>query len=126
MCIVIVCCPVCGVIDFEIYLSFLIKPLAYMTKKSEQKCKYLKNSISQASKVKQKAFFIILKGLLAARNCFRPETVPLFLSWRRSLSYGNQSKSMDCFLYDRDLRHERVKLHGLSHANHLVPDGYCF
>ena len=38
----------------------------------------------------------------------------LTLSWRRSLSYRNQSidllcKSMDWFLYDNDLRHERVK-----------------
>ena len=38
----------------------------------------------------------------------------LTLSCRRSLSYRNQSidlqsKSMGWFLYDRDLRHERVK-----------------
>ena len=38
----------------------------------------------------------------------------LSLSWRRSLSYRNQSidllcKSMDWFLYNRDLHHERVK-----------------
>ena len=38
----------------------------------------------------------------------------LSLSWRRSLSYRNQSigslpKSMDWFLYDNGLRHERVK-----------------
>ena len=38
----------------------------------------------------------------------------LTLSWRRPLSYMNQfiglkSKSMDCFLYDRGLLHERVK-----------------
>ena len=38
---------------------------------------------------------------------------PLTLSWRRSLLYRNQSidlqiKSMDWFLCDRDLRHERV------------------
>ena len=38
----------------------------------------------------------------------------LTLSWRSSLSYQNQSidllcNSMDWFLYDRDLRHERVK-----------------
>ena len=38
----------------------------------------------------------------------------LTLSCRKSLSYRNQSvdlqgKSMDCFLHDRDLRHERVK-----------------
>ena len=38
----------------------------------------------------------------------------LTLSWRGSLSYSNQSidllcKSMDRFLYDRDLRHESIK-----------------
>ena len=38
----------------------------------------------------------------------------LTLSWRRLLSYRNQSidllgKSMDWFLYDKDLRHERMK-----------------
>ena len=37
----------------------------------------------------------------------------LTFSYQRSLSYRNQSidlpsKSMDWFLYDRDLRHERV------------------
>ena len=40
--------------------------------------------------------------------------VALTLSWRRPLSYRNQSinllcKSMDWFLYDNVLRHERVK-----------------
>ena len=39
---------------------------------------------------------------------------PVTLSLRRSLSQKNQStdllsKSIDWFLYDRDLRHERVK-----------------
>ena len=38
----------------------------------------------------------------------------LTLSWRRSFSFRNQSidfqsKSMDWFIYDRDLCHERVK-----------------
>ena len=32
----------------------------------------------------------------------------LTLSWRMSLSYRNQCKSMDWFLYDRDLRRESV------------------
>ena len=40
-------------------------------------------------------------------------TVTLTLSWRRPLSYRNQSidlsKSMDWFLYDNGHRHERVK-----------------
>ena len=36
------------------------------------------------------------------------------LSWRKSLSYRSepihlQNRSMDWFLYDRNLRHERVK-----------------
>ena len=43
------------------------------------------------------------------------ETRILTLSWRRPLSYRNQSiglrsKSMDWFLYDNGLRHERVKV----------------
>ena len=42
------------------------------------------------------------------------ETVSINIPWCRSLSYKNQStewlhKSMDWFLYDRDLCHERVK-----------------
>ena len=40
---VIICCPVCTVINFEINLSCLIKSFIYITKKSRQKCKYLKN-----------------------------------------------------------------------------------
>ena len=41
--------------------------------------------------------------------------IHLTLSWRRPLSYRNQSidllhKSMDWFLYDNGLRHERVNL----------------
>ena len=42
----IVCYPVCDLINFEIYLSFLITPFFYMTKNSEWKLKYLKNEKS--------------------------------------------------------------------------------
>ena len=43
----------------------------------------------------------------------------------RSLSYRNQSidlicKSMDWFLYDRDLRHERVNPF-LGQCSHFIP-----
>ena len=43
----------------------------------------------------------------------------LTLSWRGPLSYRNQSidlqkKSMDWFLYDNDLRHEKVKAIGVQ------------
>ena len=46
-------------------------------------------------------------------NCW-----PLTLSWRKPLSYRNQSinllrKSMDWFLYDNGLRHERFKKHNI-------------
>ena len=50
--------------------------------------------------------------------------VPLTLSWRRPLSYRNQSidlqsKSIDWFLYDNGLRHERVKTIPLRHEKYL-------
>ena len=52
MCIVTVCCPVCDVINFEISLSLLIKPFSYMTKNSEQMCKYLKSEKSFQDEIK--------------------------------------------------------------------------
>ena len=47
MSIVIIWVPVCHVINFEINLSFLIKPVSYMTKKSGQKIKHLKGTLTQ-------------------------------------------------------------------------------
>ena len=35
MCIVMFCCPVCDIINFEINHNFVIKPFFYITKKSE-------------------------------------------------------------------------------------------
>ena len=48
-------------------------------------------------------------------------TVPLTLSWRRPLWYRNQpidlqSKSMDWFLYDNGVRHERVNKNRGAHT----------
>ena len=40
-CIMIICCPVYDVINFEIYLSFLIKPFLYIIKKQKVKIKIL-------------------------------------------------------------------------------------
>ena len=68
MCITILCCPGRDVTKFKINLLFLIKPFCYITKNSGQKLKYLEN---------KKAFFIIPKGLSAAKNCLRPESAPL-------------------------------------------------
>ena len=44
--IVTICCQICEVINCEMNLSFLIKTFFYVTKKSEQKCKYPKNKKS--------------------------------------------------------------------------------
>ena len=41
MCIVIICCPVCGVINLKLTIAFLSS-----RKKTGQKCKYLKNEKS--------------------------------------------------------------------------------
>ena len=74
MCITIVLQSGCSVMKFENNLIFLIKSFCYMTKRSRQKLKYLKNE--WAFDVKQKGFFIIFKELSAAKNCLRPESVP--------------------------------------------------
>ena len=44
--IVIICLPVCDGINFEINLSFFIKAFSYMTNKSGQTFKYLRNENS--------------------------------------------------------------------------------
>ena len=46
MCIALVCQPGCDVMNFEINLIFLFKPLLYMTKNAKQKFNYLKNEKS--------------------------------------------------------------------------------
>ena len=58
MCTVIICFPVCDVINFEIYLIFVIKPLSYSNRKSGQNLNTLR--IKRAIKM---TFFIIFKGL---------------------------------------------------------------
>ena len=57
-------------------------------------------------------FFFFLKKHV--KGLLQKSFVVLTLSWRRPLSYRNRSidlrsKSMDCFLYDNGLRHERIK-----------------
>ena len=62
---------------------------------------------------KNKIIFLNFKEYVGL-NIFLHFFPILTLSWRRPLSYRNQSidllgKSMDWFLYDNGLRHERVK-----------------
>ena len=59
-------------------------------------------------------YFVAMIKLSFICVSFFHSTLYLTLSWRRPLSYRNQStdllcKSMDWFLYDNGLRHERVK-----------------
>ena len=88
--------PGCDVINFEINLIFLIKPFFLCDQKVKIKIwiSWERKGLS-LKKIKQ----IFLEA----------ESPTWTLSWRRSLSCRNQCKSMDWFLYDRDLRHERVK-----------------
>ena len=56
----------------------------------------------------------IFVGLTKSMNMYICETGTVTLSWRRPIWYRNQSidllfKSMDWFLYDIGLHHERVK-----------------
>ena len=76
MYIAIDCKPSCDVMNFEINLTFLIKPFFYMTRKLRQKFKYLKNKKSFQCEIK-KTFFINFKGISIPKNCLRRESAPL-------------------------------------------------
>ena len=66
---------VISAIIFDINLNFLIKPFFFMTKKSRQSFKYLKNEKSFQGDVK--SIFHHFKRLLVAKNCLRSESAPL-------------------------------------------------
>ena len=66
MCIAIVCQPSCDVINFEINLIFLIKPLLLHGQK-----------VKNVNILRTKIAFIILKELSVADNCLRPESASL-------------------------------------------------
>ena len=90
-----------------------------LSSRCQEKQKYFRN-ISKADWPFEKhsqAFWLkipptikVMKALRSLKNAY----TELNLSWRRSLSSRNQStnllrKLIDWFLYDRDLRHERVE-----------------
>ena len=65
---------------------------------------------SKSSSIKPRSFFLIFETILSPTLC-----IYLNLSWRWPISYRNQfidllRKSMNWFLYDIGLRHERVNL----------------
>ena len=88
MCFAIVCFPGCNFINFEVKLIFLFKPFFYMTEKSRQKFIIILRT-KRDFKVHWKAFFIIFKGISAARNYLRPESAPLICQIGISFLYFN-------------------------------------
>ena len=54
-----------------------------MTKSQDKNLNILRTK--RTFKVKQKAFFIIFKGLSVAKNCLRPESAPLIVTYNTSL-----------------------------------------
>ena len=71
MCIVIIYCSTCDVINLEINLNVLIKRFFYRIKSKDKNV-----NISKTKRAFNKAFFILFKGLLVVRNCLRPESRP--------------------------------------------------
>ena len=62
--------------------------------------------------MKQKAFFIIFKGLPAAKNCLRPESPPLTEQWRKMVSLLGNTEILS-------------KLHTDVRANELFYHNKC-
>ena len=67
--------PGCDVINFEINLSFLIKPFSYITKKVTTNI--YKSSEQKSFLGKMKSIFHHLCRASIFRNCLRPENAPL-------------------------------------------------
>ena len=72
MCIEIVCFPGCDVINFEINLISLMYRFSTKLKSQDKNVNILRTK--RAFKGKQKAFFLIFKGLSVAKNRLRPES----------------------------------------------------
>ena len=97
----------------------MLKPKFYITQKCRQKLPDLKSCIIMNSheqsilELQVGGRYHIETNPLICGGRYHIETSPFTL--RRPLSYRNQSirlrsKSMDWFLYDNGLRHERVKI----------------
>ena len=72
MCIEIVCFPGCDVMNFEINLISLMYRFSTRLKSQDKNVNILRTK--RAFKMKQKAFFLIFKGLSVAKNRLRPES----------------------------------------------------
>ena len=89
----------------------LLFPLGKILKNTEF---YLVNTFPHGRNTRIYRLFMPPKNTIGGISRIYVPEFSLILSWRRPLSYSNQSidllyKSMDWFLYDNDLVHERVK-----------------
>ena len=71
MYIIVICCPVCDILSFEINHSFLIKLFFYITKSQDKNVNISRTK--RALNMKWKIFFIVFKGLSIVKNCLKPE-----------------------------------------------------
>ena len=87
MCIVIICCPVCEVINFEVNLSFLIKLFSYITKRSEKIVNISRRKT--AFNMKQKESFIILRVFIEVNETnFLEDESPTLKRLKASLEFS--------------------------------------
>ena len=97
MYIVIICCPVCDVINFGIKLNLDMKPVFFfITKKSRQKCKYLKNEKSFSYKIIN--IFHHFKGFFSCQK----------LSKTREWAFNIRSEILQRFLNFSCLDNEHI------------------
>ena len=78
---------VCDVINFEINLSFFIKPSSYMIKTSGEKCEYPKNEKKPLGRDK-KHFSSFLKVFQLSEIVSDSRVAPGFDNWRTSNFIG--------------------------------------
>ena len=114
-------------------ISVMYKKLIWLTHDHNTYCNNYKTQLN---------FKVCLKRLSKLKNRIAWPNLGLFqmncdsalcltLSWRRSFSYRNQSidllaKSMDWFLYDKSLRHERFRWNSNNRTMNLPEHQFCF
>ena len=100
MSIAIICFPGCDVINFEINIIFLIKPVFYLTRKSRQKFKYLEN---------KKSFYVEIKSI--------------FHHFKRAFCSQNLSQTLECAfktkMGKRDFSQKKWSIINFSHSESL-------
>ena len=96
MSIAIICFPGCDVINFEINIIFLIKPVFYLARKSRQKFKYLEN---------KKSFYVEIKSI--------------FHHIKRAFCSQNLSQTLECAFKTKMGKRDFSQKNGVSSIFHI-------